>query len=678
MHSSRIAILALLAFAAATATAQGVLPTTGQVVAGTGDQVPGLPGTTYNNMDTPVMDLNGNLLFSTSLLGAVTTVDNRALLYGRTASDMVLVARSGDPEPTGTMPGVTLVRWISATTPAANTIGSAYRISPQGGILLWGAGLVGPGIVNAGTTLAGKNDSCLFWGPVGGQSILVRRGDFTPGGGGSQIDSAYSSGPGGQASNMNASGTAVFQATLVGGDVVASPSNSAAWLTGVPGNLQIMLRKGDAYPIAGGNALIGSLGFNVQINEAGQVFHDEKFSTTLGTAVPLPTSANDGLLMLYTPGSGNQIVAREGDAAPGTAGANYVTFSMATIGLTRTSKMAFYADLAGGDVVGTTNNGAIYTGTAAGFTMAVRKGDPAPGGAGNTFSSFYTSSINLVDNGTLLFYGILAGPSVTTANDQCLISGTPGNWTILAREGDPAPGVVGGTLGPVQPGSAHLNDRGQAIFGCDLVIAATSQGATWAYDPNQGLVLLSTANDVYTTASGTLTANGVDGGIQFNSGDGCPMTLNNNGDFVRRISTGNGVGCAVRGMLGGLRASPASVSANGGTQNWELNAGAANAGRLYVIAGTLSGTRPGFDFGGSNIPLNQDAWFSLSLQAANGAVYTSSWGLLDANGHATASFNFPAGFNYFLGATFHHAFVALDLSTVQPTFVSQPASVRLY
>ena len=676
MHS-RIATLSLLAFAASV-SAQGFLKTQGQVVAATGDQVPGLaPGVLYNNPDTPALDLNGSMVFASSLTGTTSTFDNRVLLYGRTKDDLVVVARSGDPEPTGTMPGVNLIRWISAATPTANTIGSSYRISPTGGILLWGAGLSGTGIINAGTTLAGKNDSALFWGPAAAQSVIAQRGQFAPSGG-SQFDTAFTT-ISGAPSSLNSNGTACFQVALVGGDVVTTPvANSSAWLIGTPGNLNWMLRRGDVVNVAGGTAMIGTLGFNVQMNEAGMVLHDEKLSTAAGTTTGTASvsTTTDGLLMLYLPGTGNTVVAREGDFAPGTASAQFLVLNYATLSLTRSGNVCFHATLVGGDVNGTVNDAAIFGGAPGSLGLIAREGDVLPNG--DTLATIMTSSINYVDNGSVLFYGVLSGPTTTTANDQVLLAGTPGNLWIIAREGDPTPGFAGDVFGPVQPGSAHWNDRGQAVFGADISFPPVLQGASWGYDPNQGLVLLDTAGDVYTTVSGTQTSNGVAGGIQFNGGDGSPVTLNNNGDFVRRISSGNGIGVVARGMLGGLTASPASVSSAGGTQTWDIAAGLGNAGRLYVCAGTLSGTRPGFVQFGAQIPLNPDFWFNLSLQAGNGPVYTNSWGLLDANGNASATWNFPAGFGWMQGATFHHACVVLDIATVLPTFVSQPASVRLY
>ncbi|MBL8722986.1 MAG: hypothetical protein JNK49_03025 [Planctomycetes bacterium] len=678
MRTQSLLSLAILSLAASYAVAQGgILPTRGQVLAATGDPVPGLAsGVTYNSPDTPVVDLNGNMLFSASLLGTTSSWDNRVLLYGRTRNDLVVVAQSGGPEPTGTMPGVNLIRYISASTPAANTIAASYRISPTGGILMWGAGLTGTNIINTGTAATGRNDSAYFWGPAGGQVVLVQRGMAAPSGG-SLIDTAFSAFSS-QPTCLNATGTAVFQVALVGGDVVTTPvSNAAAWLVGTPGNLQWMLRRGDVVNVVGGTATIGTLGFGVQMNESGFVLHDEKLSTAVGTTTGAATvsTTTDGLLMLYTPGFGNTILAREGDAAPNTLGAQFLVINMMTVGITRGGRVGFHATLVGGDVNGTVNNSGIFTGSINGnFSLAVRQGDTLP--SGETLATINSNSISINDDGHVVFFAVLTGPGITTANDQVLVGGTPGNLRILAQEGVAAPGVPGFTFGPVQAGSAIQNDRGQVVFNANL--DPGSVGSYWGFDPVSGLVALDVSGDVYTTVSGTQTSNGVSGGLQFSSGDGGPMTLNNNGDHVRRISSGNGIGVAVRGMLGGLTAMPASIPATGGVQTWEADAGIANAGRFYVFAGTLSGTRPGFNIVGVQVPLNNDFWLPLSIQAANGPVYSSSWGVLDGNGRASAAFNFPAGFSWLQTAVFHHAFVVVDPISVQGTFVSNPASLRLY
>ena len=186
-------------------------------------------------------------------------------------------------------------------------------------------------------------------------------------------------------------------------------------------------------------------------------------------------SSDLGLLMLYVPGSGSLIVAREGDAAPGTVGAAFNVLNYATLSLTRSNKVCFHSTLVGGDVSGTTNDAAIFAGPLGNIGLVARKGNVLPNG--DTLSTIMTSSINYVDNGTVLFYGILSGPTTTTANDQCLLAGTPGNLQIIAREGSPTPGIAGGLFSAIQPGSAHWNDRGQAVFTCDIVVGAATKGA---------------------------------------------------------------------------------------------------------------------------------------------------------------------------------------------------------
>lgn len=679
MHPSNFAALALLAIAASTATAQSLLTTNGQIVASDGDTVAAIPGATLaaaSGVDSPAVDLNGNLLFRATLatntaLG-ITAVNNRILYYGRTANDLVLIARGGDPEPSGTIPGAVLG---TATT---SGIGSSVRISPQNNILMWASNLSGGSVVTTGTGATGRNDSAIFWGPIGGQTILIRRGDLTPGAGGSFINTAFSN-LSGQTMSMNANGTVALQATLEGGDV-SGTTNNFAWIYGTPNNLQLMLRKGDTFNVPGGTAVVGQVGFGGQMNELGMVLHDEKFSTTLGTAPA--TTANDGTLMLFTPGLGNSILVREGDPAPGTVGAAYNVVSMATVGLTRTGRVGFITSLIGGDTVTGTggNDQAIYLGDiGANFSMVLRKGDPAPGTTGGeTIGSMNNSSYSISDTGYVTFMASLTGPGVSTANDGCIYGGTPGNLVLIAREGDPAPGMVNHTFAEIIYGSCHLNERGQVIFSSSVTDGTTILRAYWGYTPNEPLVRVFLENDTFATQTGPQIAYTL-GGNQFNSGDGCAMSFNNNGDFAYRAGfTGNGTGANVRGHLGGMQASPASVSSAGGTQSWALDAGVANANRFYILAGTLSGTRPGFTLGGWNVPLNQDSWFQVSLLAANGAVYTNSWGLLDANGKANASFNFPAGFGWMNGALIHHAFVVLDMATVQPIYVSNPTSVKLY
>ncbi|MBI4880573.1 MAG: VCBS repeat-containing protein [Planctomycetes bacterium] len=82
---------------------------------------------------------------------------------------------------------------------------------------------------------------------------------------------------------------------------------------------------------------------------------------------------------------------------------------------------------------------------------------------------------------------------------------------------------------------------------------------------------------------------------------------------------------------------PVLPAAGGGQVAFELDAGSANAGRPYYLLGSMSGTSPGTPLGSTVLPLNYDAFMNLTLIFANTPVFASFFGLLDAQGRATAT-----------------------------------------
>lgn len=96
----------------------------------------------------------------------------------------------------------------------------------------------------------------------------------------------------------------------------------------------------------------------------------------------------------------------------------------------------------------------------------------------------------------------------------------------------------------------------------------------------------------------------------------------------------------------------------GGTQYMDLNSGAGFANSLYLVFGSASGTTPGLTVDGFNLPLNFDAYFSLSLSGANQPPFSNTLGFLDANGRASARVKVPAGVlnPSTAGLTFNHAY----------------------
>lgn len=117
--------------------------------------------------------------------------------------------------------------------------------------------------------------------------------------------------------------------------------------------------------------------------------------------------------------------------------------------------------------------------------------------------------------------------------------------------------------------------------------------------------------------------------------------------------------------------------ATGGTQNLSLEG--PKAGELYAILGSITGTSPGFVLPASftTMPLNVDAYFNMRASFPN-ALMQGSVGFLDGNGQAAASFDLPAGLSPVLtGLSFTHSFVLLDVTTFEPTFVSNTTAVTL-
>ncbi|MCC6782653.1 MAG: FG-GAP repeat protein [Planctomycetes bacterium] len=123
---------------------------------------------------------------------------------------------------------------------------------------------------------------------------------------------------------------------------------------------------------------------------------------------------------------------------------------------------------------------------------------------------------------------------------------------------------------------------------------------------------------------------------------------------------------------------PSSVPiAAGARQDWQIDAGPANAGRFYLVLGSLSGIAPGTPLGAVTLPLNLDPYSVASIGGLNLPPFVQSFGVLDAGGRASAAFVVsPALFTGLAGLTLDHAFVLLP-SGGGIDFASNPAPMRL-
>jgi hypothetical protein len=106
--------------------------------------------------------------------------------------------------------------------------------------------------------------------------------------------------------------------------------------------------------------------------------------------------------------------------------------------------------------------------------------------------------------------------------------------------------------------------------------------------------------------------------------------------------------------------------AAGGTSHLQVNLGAAQANRPYVLLAGISGTDPGFDWGKTHVDLNYDLVTALFLKLL--PVLPGFLGTTDATGRATATLDLPPGLDPGAsGITLH-----LVAVTLAPTDHSTP------
>ncbi|MHC4516389.1 MAG: LamG-like jellyroll fold domain-containing protein [Planctomycetota bacterium] len=113
-----------------------------------------------------------------------------------------------------------------------------------------------------------------------------------------------------------------------------------------------------------------------------------------------------------------------------------------------------------------------------------------------------------------------------------------------------------------------------------------------------------------------------------------------------------------------LRADKTQVSISApGSQKLTLNAGLPQAGRLYWIFGSVTGTWPQVPIGPVNIPLVPDPYTHITIGLPNTPMLTSFRGQLGRSGQASASFNIPKNAPAAaIGVTAYHAFAVYDAS----------------
>jgi hypothetical protein len=276
---------------------------------------------------------------------------------------------------------------------------------------------------------------------------------------------------------------------------------------------------------------------------------------------PGVTSTNNESLWLYTPGSGSQLLVREGNPAPGTTGAAFANLGDGTgfpgvspTSLTRSGRYEFTTNLTGGDVIPGTNDRALYAGTVGGgVTMIARSGQPAPGtdAVFQGFSPFY-SLIN--DAGDVAFQGTLIGGTSSPADNDGIWLWKSGTLSLVVREGGPVPVVPPGLKTPgIAPGTTFegfigrnmlFNDLDQFVVTARLqggdVIPAIDDAVMLAWDPTKGPFLVGRAGEEIEFSPGNVRTTRLFSTVQFNNTDGVSNSLGKNGTLGMTVFLNEG------------------------------------------------------------------------------------------------------------------------------------------
>ena len=234
------------------------------------------------------------------------------------------------------------------------------------------------------------------------------------------------------------------------------------------GSLNLVARTGSQAPGLPAGVNFVSV-FNLVLNDAGQT----AFSSYLeGPGVDAKNNYG-----IWSEGLGSvAIVARLGDQAPGTpegvvfGDGSHFPSSFAVGGAGQTPMKAY---LSGPGVISGSGGNAqgIWSGGPGSLELVARAGDPAPGlGEGVNFDTFSSALTTIINGaGQTAFFAKLIGPDVDFNSDGSIWSEGSGSLVMVAREGSHAPGTAKGVnFFSLIPG-AMLNGAGQTAFAAYLI-----------------------------------------------------------------------------------------------------------------------------------------------------------------------------------------------------------------
>lgn len=548
------------------------------VVALTGDIAPGTDGATFSTVGGPTVNDLGDVLFVGQLSGPGVDSSNQSAIWSVINGEMELVIRRGDP-----MPGANGA--VLHSTAATIAISNAGLVSFRGS-------LEGQGINDS-------NDFGLWSDHGSGLTLVARAGDAAPDAGGALFDDFTPT-----FAVWNESGRTAFRANLTGPGVFSS-NNAGIW-TDAGGTLALVARLGESAPNIE-NATFSALGYPV-LNSSGFLV----FSASVGGAGI--TESNEQGLWSNRSGGLAPIV-RSGEIAPGVGSAAFLAFAPPVVN--GYGQVAFAASLTGA-AVDSSNNGGIWSEGNGSLALVARKGDAAPGTTGAQFSGMSSPIIN--GSGHVAFTGFLTGTEVDPqTNSMGIWSDRTGSLELVARMGDVAPGTVGATFFqfdyPAFDGAPAFNSTGQIVFSALLTgeaVDSTNDVGLWLSDVDGSLQLVAREGDLFDVNDDPYiedlrTISFVSMGSVSGGEDGRENAFGDSGEFAYTLGFSDGTDAVILASI--FSSVPGDVDGDGGVDVLDLDLLLANWGDQVGRYGRASGDLSGDGVvGDSDLNLLIDAW----------------------------------------------------------------------
>ena len=340
--------------------------------------------------------------------------------------------------------------------------------------------------------------------------------------------------------NLNNQGEILFQSRLNVPPSLTFEIDDEAIFSSTGGTLSLVARLGDAAPGAGEGATFGFLGRPPSLNDQGDIV----FGANLrGTGV---TRGNNDAVFSDVGGSLSPVI-REGEAAPG-AGEGVLFGTILDLPLNNQGEIAFTSIFLTGTGVTRGNDNAVFSDVGGSLSLVAREGDAAPGaGEGVALGDFLGSPV-LNDQGEIAFRTFLTGTGVTDGNNVATFSDVGGSLSLVAREGDPVPGVGEGETLEFFLDELSINDQGEVVFLAEILSAAPMDGGGMGMEGGMGMGPPTSDLGIFSNEEGALSlvartgdaAPGAGDGVIFNFFDA--LALNDQGDIVFGANlTGTGV-----------------------------------------------------------------------------------------------------------------------------------------